>query len=692
MKNQRKIKYIFWLLSILLLFFMLFAGRKAGINCDEVLHYNHSLAVYNYFATDGKDQSALNTPETFLKYYGQSFDNLVTILAKWFNIEDIYLFRHIMSSIAGWLAILVTALFAVWLEGYAAGILVILLFAVSPTFLGHSQNNLKDIPFALAYISGIFFSLRFLLSKKRIPVGESILLMLSIAFCISIRAGGLLLICYLFFFFFSLYLFRYIRKEDFSLREPVTRFVLLAVISVAAYFLGILLWPYALQDPLRNVLESYRKMAHFPATFRQIFEGKVGWSDYMPWYYLIKSMIITIPVIVTSGLFFSILLFRKKSDTEKLLSYSLTAFTVIFPLFFVLLIRSNLYSSWRQFLFLYPVIVLFSAAGYIHLFKTVKSNYLKAVIAVLMILISVHPVRFISCNLPYSYIYYNQLVGGLAGAYGNYETDYYYVSQTEASAWLINYLKEKRGTENVKIKATYSVNWMFRDYPGIQTSYFRNEERSMHDWDYAIVTNRYISPYQLKNKIWPPKNTVHTVKAAGVPLCAILERTTKSDFYGYEALREGKINEAISYFKDALTSIDDDEMIFYNFGVALYRNGEHAKADSVLKKGLELNPDFDLILMYLGNIAKAGGKKEEAVYYYERLLSANLKYFDAYIELAEIFKGSDVVKAREVLRKCLKVNPVYKPAIRALAETYKDSNPDIADKYYELLKTSDNKN
>ena len=31
-------------------------------------------------------------------------------------------------------------------------------------------------------------------------------------------------------------------------------------------------------------------------------------------------------------------------------------------------------------------------------------------------------------NHPYEYIYYNQLVGGLNGAYGNYETDYYYVS------------------------------------------------------------------------------------------------------------------------------------------------------------------------------------------------------------------------------------------------------------------------
>ena len=56
-----------------------------ALSCDEVLHYNHSVSVYNYFASHGEDQSALNTPVTNLKYYGQSYDNIVTILIKWFE-------------------------------------------------------------------------------------------------------------------------------------------------------------------------------------------------------------------------------------------------------------------------------------------------------------------------------------------------------------------------------------------------------------------------------------------------------------------------------------------------------------------------------------------------------------------------------------------------------------------------------
>ncbi|HOU31697.1 MAG TPA: hypothetical protein PLG42_10590, partial [Bacteroidales bacterium] len=147
--NRAWHKYAFIVVALLLLAMMLYRSREAGVSCDEVLHYNQSVKVYNYFRSGGTDRTALQDSEQYLKYYGQSYDNITTFLIKSFGIEDIYSFRHLMSSLAGWLAIIVTAIFAVWLSGYSAGLLVLLLFAVSPTFLGHSQNNLKDIPFAL---------------------------------------------------------------------------------------------------------------------------------------------------------------------------------------------------------------------------------------------------------------------------------------------------------------------------------------------------------------------------------------------------------------------------------------------------------------------------------------------------------------------------------------------------------------
>jgi tetratricopeptide (TPR) repeat protein len=686
MKDKR-LKYIFYISSGFLLVIMLLSGRDAGISCDEVLHYNQSLSVYNYYATHGKDQSALDTPITHLKYYGQSYDNVVTFLTKWFKIQDVYRFRNFMSSFMGWLAILVTAFFAIWLKDYRAGLIVILLFTVSPAFLGHAQNNLKDVPFAAAYIAGTFYILKFLSASGKISIRDAILLTLSIAFCLSIRVGGLLLICYLVLFFLVSYLVRLINERQISFKEFVRKSMWIAVISVGAVLLGILLWPYALQNPFKNIIRSYKVMLHYPDTFRQIFEGKVEWSDYMPWYYLIKSMAITIPVIVLSGVIIFFAFIKKNLSDGKALFYGMLIFSVFFPVLYVMMEKSNLYSSWRQFLFVYPGIVLLAAIGFSSLFESLKKRYVSWLALAVIVLLSVHPLKFMLQNHRYSYIYYNEFVGGLKGAYANYEGDYYYVGQTEASDWLIRYLEQNNVTGPLKVKATYSVSWQFRKHPEIETSYFRYEERSLADWDYAIVTNRYIPPYQLNKKIWPPENSIHIIYADKVPICAVLKRQTKDDYYGYKALSEDKNTEAINYYKKVLQVDDTDEMIFYNFASALCNDKQYQKADSVLKKGLKINPGFELILMYLGNIARSQNKNEEAIGYYERVITVNRKYFEAYVELSELLADKDIDKARKLLMTCLTMNPRFKPAIIALADTYRQSYPDIAKKYDELART-----
>ncbi len=686
MMKERVLKYVFVTLAALLLIVMLAVSRNAGITCDEVLHYDHSVSVYNYFASHGRDLSALDTPETHLKYYGQSYDNLVTIIIRWFRIDDVYGFRHLMSAFAGWLTIIVTALFAIWLTGYRAGIFVILLFAVSPTYLGHSLNNLKDIPFALGYISAVFLSLKLIFSGKNMSLINAALLTLSIALAISVRAGGMVLICYLFLLLSFSYLLKYLREKRVSYHEMISGYLTISGISVISFCLAILLWPYALQSPVKNVFESYNVMAHFPSTFRQIFEGREEWSDSMPWYYLIKSMAITIPLIVTGGLLIFPGYLRCNFHSDNAIKTGFVIFTVLFPVIFVIFEKSNLYSSWRQFLFLYPGIILISALGFSWLFMKFSNKYLRAALILVFVLLSIHPLKFMILNQRYWYVYYNQLVGGLNGANGNYETDYYYVSQTEASGWLLDYLKQKGKTNDVKVKATFSVKWEFRNYPGIQTSYFRFEDRSLFDWDYAIVTNRYIAPFKLKNGIWPPKDAIHLIYADSVPLCAVLERKTKSDFYGYEALNQGKVKEAIGFFEDALKENDKDEMIFFNFAAALIKDRQTEKADSILKEGLRFNPRSEMILMYLGNLAKSEKQFDDAKEYYQKLISVNRKYFEAYVSLSGLLTGKDIFRARELLRSCLKLNPGYKPAILALANTYRDSDPAVAKKYDELAR------
>ncbi len=678
-------KYILLVLSFALLVIMLCGSRQAGVSCDEVLHYNQSVSVYNYFVSHGKDRSCLDTPGSQLKYYGQSYDNITTFLIKLFGIEDIYGLRHIMATLAGWLTIIIAVFFAVRLSGYEAGITVILLFAISSTFLGHSQNNLKDIPFALGYISVVFFMIRFILSEKKIPIADSVLLALSIAFCMSIRASGMILICYLLFFFFTDELIKYFNRKGSNINVLAGKFFLIIIISATGWLLSVILWPYGLQNPVVNPVKAHLLMSRFPLSFREVFEGRLEWTDYMPWYYLPKYMLITIPVTVTAGLllfiFFSPKIFRKGNS----LAYFILVFSIIFPLVYTVFSKPNIYSGWRQFMFLYPGIVILSAVGISTIFKLNIKNYIKWFCVALLFAPSFHAVKFLTTNYRYAYLYFNQLVGGVKGANGNYEIDYYFIGQREASEWLTEYLERKGIKDSIIVASNFSAEWYFRNQPLIKNIYIRNEERSTFEWDYYISTNRYIMPFRLKEGLWPPSGALKVVYAGEAPVCTVIERKSKADYMAFRALQENRPGDAVKLFSKALSEDSYDEMIFYNFAIVLNRERDSVKADSVLNECLRVNPFFEPALMYAGIISISKGEYDKAEGYFEKLIDFNRKYFEAYVKLAEVTGRKDTERARKILRQCLEINPAYKPALMALADSYRSSNPDIARKYDEIV-------
>jgi len=209
----------------------------------------------------------------------------------------------------------------------------------------------------------------------------------------------------------------------------------------------------------------------------------------------------------------------------------------------------------------------------------------------------------------------------------------------------------------------------------------------MHYWDYAIIANRYIHPGKLKSGLWPPENSIHVVYAGGVPVCAVLERKTVADYEAFKALENGNGRLAADLFRNVIEGGCRDEMIFYNFARALYNTGFYAEADSALGRALELNPDFEPALMFLGNIAAFREKYDLALDYYNRLIRVNSKYFQAYVEAARIRLAGDAGGARDLLRRCLEINPGYKPALICLADSYRKTDPERARKLDEFIKT-----
>lgn len=686
--QERHLKITFYALAMIMLAGLLMVSRDAGISGDEEVHYIHSEKVYDYFASLGKDRDALKTPKTHLQYYGQTPDNIATILIHWFNVEDIYGFRHLFSSLIGWLCILVAGLFATWLKGYRAGIITLILFAISPRFLGHLQNNLKDIPFALAYIAGVFYTLKLTYARFKPSSSLSIsLLIASIAFSVSIRAGGILLAFYLLFAGVLFFFFEYFDRRQINWVHVQRTFLKLLVFSFAGYLLGLLLWPYALQNPVVNPWKSYQVMTDFPTTIRQIFEGDFIWSDFHPWYYLPKYMLITIPLIVFAGLILFLMYWKSVVRGKHRLTYVFLIITTAFPVVFVILVKANLYGAWRHFQFIYPGLVVLAAVGFNELFSRLKLGKVKIVVAVLLGVLMAHPVLFMAKSHPYYYLYYNPLVGGLKGAYGKYETDYYYHTMRSGAEWLGNYLDVNNLKGRVVIGSNFSVKWYLKDHPNLKYEYFQYQFRSDKDWDYAIIANSYIQPGQLMKGNFPPEGTIHVVEVDQVPVCAVVKRKSKTSYFGMEAYENGNYELAEEYFKKALDFYKRDEHIYYRLGKSLSLQNKNEESEMALQKALTVNANYEPALKLLGQLARQDGDIDQAKSYFEHLLQVNPKYFSAYVELAGIYAMTQPEKARELLKTCLRIYPTYEPAIRALAETYQETHPEIVDKYREYLNT-----
>lgn len=672
-------RLLFVALTALLFVIMPLLSLDAGISGDEDVNYVHAGYVYNFYKTLGKDTTCLNTPVTRLQYYGQSFDNFTYLFNKTFGIEHVYEWRHVFNSLTGWLAILFAGLTAAVLAGWRAGIFTMVLMFLTPVFLGHSFNNPKDIPFALGYIWSIYGIILFLKNYPFVRWKHILLLTLGIAFTLSIRAGGLLQIVY-FAFFAGLYFLVTSRRNSFFSAENMKRMKNLILwvvgISVAGYILGILWWPYALQNPVKNVLTSLKLMTNFDASLRQVFEGKYIWSDNVPWYYIPKYILITVPLAVIAGLLLYISFFRTILKRYNRLFTFLLLFAWVFPVAYVINKSSNVYGSWRHLLFVFPPLAVTSAIGWNVLYALLKRKYVVWLVSIVPVFLLFLPFRHIVANHPLEYIYYNELVGGVKGAYGNYETDYYYHSIRPGSLWLREKLaSESNGKDTVIVASNFlpSLRYYFRDRQGrVKPVYTRYYEKGETDWDYGVFACSYLNPYQLKKKYYPPRHTLHTITVDGVPVCAVVQRTSKADLEGTRLLEKGLYEEACRNFHLALADNPDNETALMNMGRCFVEMQQPDSCIPYATRLLRIYPDYDKGLNLLGVAYLTKRELTQAMSIFERTIKVNPKFVTAYFNLGLTYaRLNNLNMAERYLQKAIEVSPSYKPAYLVLADIWR---------------------
>ena len=124
-----------------------------------------------------------------------------------------------------------------------------------------------------------------------------------------------------------------------------------------------------------------------------------------------------------------------KLFNEQLFLELFVFFTLAFPVVYVIVIKSNLYSGIRQMLFVVPVMVILASLGFYKMIRSQRNKERKIPYLLLFFGLMLLPIVHQAKTFPVDYVYFNHVNGGNKKAWSNYEYDYYFHGMKEATSY-----------------------------------------------------------------------------------------------------------------------------------------------------------------------------------------------------------------------------------------------------------------
>ncbi|MEZ4804008.1 MAG: hypothetical protein R2852_00575 [Bacteroidia bacterium] len=641
--NHPIYKRIFGVSALLLLVTMCIISFDYNVTWDEPNHNTFSKDVLKYYTSFGNDTTMFDFQKAGHRdyytnvFYGMSIDVLSAGINSVIGAENDFHVRHFINSLVGFLCILFAALCVRIFSGWLPAVITLIALVCSPSFFGHCFNNPKDIPFAAGYIMALYYIMKLLKELPNARHQTKVMLAIAIGFAISIRAGGLLLFLFLGMAIGLHWLF--FKKKKSNLMDTIKPyFITLLVVSIAGYLIGIAMWPYALRQPLTGALTALREFEKFSfLTYYELFEGVRIFQK--PWYYEPKLILLTAPLAIIGGFFIGMLLGWFKKPKLELLMFFILVFATIFPAAYAIYKESYVYNGWRHFIFIYPSLAVIAILGWYWLSSTIKNKTVQVVILGVVSLSFVKPGIWSILNHPYQYIYFNEIAGGVEGANGKYELDYWSQSPRKAFEWLVENKPEvlqgdlKVSSNNIQ----ESLKTYVPKGKDVKYAWTREYEWADNDWSYAIWTTRTLSKNQILDGYWPPKGTIHEVKVDGVTVAAVVKSANNYSHLGRKYLKSNNGDSAVYFYKKAVEYNPLEEEYARGLADAYKISGKYDSSIAMYQKAISLrdgnyeayqslgmiyyslsvqnnesNPDKEMLNKAFDNLSKAFSYKKNA--------------------------------------------------------------------------------
>jgi MFS family permease len=398
-----------------------------GESWDEQPRYQYaeeSLAAYSGDVGDLKDEKG-----SFYVMAAKLGSEVLGFLRKdWQPIEA----WHYMNFLTFQLGLFFLYRLAGRVIGKWAAFATVLLFATQPLLWGHAFINPKDIPFMVFFLGSVEFGLSMADVHTQIrSFLNSILHSFAtrhvwiagafLGFASSIRVlgplSGLLVAGY------------------FLLRRGRKALPVLGTYLVVGMVTTYLTWPNLWGSPLSRYLKSLAQASDFSWDGTVMFAGVVYAVGQLPRLYLPVLLSIQFSevalVLFVIGLAAALIRFTRGTLDRRMIM--LLAAWGFLPLLAAIILQPTMYDNFRHFLFIIPPFFIFAGVGIQAIFNRIHARLWKSLLVGLMILPNIWAMARLH---PYEYVYYNQLVGGVRGAFRHFEMDYWATSYREATDYV----------------------------------------------------------------------------------------------------------------------------------------------------------------------------------------------------------------------------------------------------------------
>lgn len=424
-----------------------------GLSTDEFNTDDYGPKALAWYASGFADRSQFETVEEYLWMYGPWFQILVAAVQS-LGLANPLTVRHATTFLFGLAGIAAVVPLARLTVGRWAGLTALTLCLLTGYLYGNLFFAPIDVPFLFA-MSWSTLSIVLMVRQEVPSWGLTLATGLATGLAIATRTGGVITHAYLV-GGMSLCaletLLRHGRAGYGQLRRIALHTLLVILI---AWLTAIALWPWLqIGNPLTQFLEAYRHFETLDTSFDFQNWGRRTFTDNVPAWYIPGQLLARLPegflVLLLLGIAVWIsaaaswiraalgALHRsgiaglrpvaaELAVSRAVLVVGVAAFG---PIAVLILKGSTLYDGIRHVLFVIPMLAIVAARGLTSLLPFLRrlpivsvalgGAYTAAIGATLVIL---HPLEYIAMN---------SLAGGVAGAYGRFDLDYWSMAVPEA--------------------------------------------------------------------------------------------------------------------------------------------------------------------------------------------------------------------------------------------------------------------